>query len=708
MSNSTRSQFDTEETKERAASDLNLLSAGSALAEMAAAFLSDISSSRKRQPPTQSAGSKQATPPSAQARYQVLVEQIPAVVFMAYLDGGMGEAYVSPHIEQTLGFSQEEWLDDPLRWYQQIHPDDRSRWSIEAAETLITGRPLKSIYRVLAADGRVVWFHCEAKLVRRENGEPWFIHGVGFDITELKQTEQALKQESAERERLQKLALEHQIAKAEQTESRLAAIVESSEDPIIGKTLDGTVTTWNAAASRVFGYQPEEIVGKSILLLVPPERYDEERELLSRLRAGARIAHQETQRVTKDGVRIDVSLTISPIKIGSNIIGASTIARDITERKRAEEALRESEERFRTMAETAADAIFRIDQRSTILFANRAAEKIFGYTSEELIGQTLTILMPEYLREIHRNALERYVRTGVRHLDWGRVEVAGLHKEGRELTLELSLGESGKDGTRLFTGFVRDITERKQIEEKLRMTEKLAATGRLAATIAHEINNPLEAVTNLLYLARKDSSSSPKLKQYLKVADEELDRVAHLAKQTLGFYRDTSSPAAFDPALAINDVTAMYSRRAFSRNVAVEIKLEPGIQAFGFVGEFRQVLSNLISNALDAMGETGGRLLIRAHGSRALSNGAERLRVIVADTGPGIPPESRKKLFEAFFTTKSHFGTGLGLWLSLSIIQKHGGAIRFRSSIAPGKSGTVVSFLWPVAEQNLAQDNSAA
>src|SRR5204862_4024155 len=160
---------------------------------------------------------------------------------------------------------------DPVRWYQQIHPEDRDRWSIEAAEMFLTGNPLKSVYRVLARDGRVVWFHCEAKLVRRKDGQPWFIHGVGFDITELKQTEEALQREIAERERLQRLELERQIAKSEQTESRLAAIVESSEDAIFSKTLDGVITSWNASATRLFGYRPGEIIGKSVLVLVPSE-----------------------------------------------------------------------------------------------------------------------------------------------------------------------------------------------------------------------------------------------------------------------------------------------------------------------------------------------------------------------------------------------------------------------------------------------------
>ncbi|MGB2666370.1 MAG: PAS domain-containing protein, partial [Candidatus Acidiferrum sp.] len=130
-----------------------------------------------------------------EAQYRALVEQIPAVVFMAYLDKGIGEAYVNPQIEAALGFSQSEWLEDPVRWYQQIHPDDKIRWSTEAAEMFLSGKPLRSSYRVIARDGRVLWFQCEAKMIRREDGRPWFIHGVGVDVTELKRAEGALHQE---------------------------------------------------------------------------------------------------------------------------------------------------------------------------------------------------------------------------------------------------------------------------------------------------------------------------------------------------------------------------------------------------------------------------------------------------------------------------------------------------------------------------------
>ncbi len=145
--------------------------------------------------PLDAIGGEEEQSPNANAIYRALVEQIPAVVFMANLDRGIGEAYVSPQIEATLGFSQEEWLEDPIRWYQQIHPDDKQRWSIEAAQMFVSGTPLRSAYRVLARDGRTVWFHCEAKMIRHKDGRPWFIHGVGFDITELKRIEEALHEE---------------------------------------------------------------------------------------------------------------------------------------------------------------------------------------------------------------------------------------------------------------------------------------------------------------------------------------------------------------------------------------------------------------------------------------------------------------------------------------------------------------------------------
>jgi PAS domain S-box-containing protein len=175
-----------------------------------------------------------------ETRYRTLVEQIPAVVFMAFLDKGIGEAYVSPQIEALLGFSQEEWLNDPVRWYQQIHPDDKERWSIEAADLFITGQPLKSLYRVLARDGHVIWFHCEAKMVRNDNGQPWFIHGVAFDISELKRAEAAGRDDA---ERLKFLS--RRLMEVQEAERRKIALELHDE---IGQVLTGLKLTLEMGA----------------------------------------------------------------------------------------------------------------------------------------------------------------------------------------------------------------------------------------------------------------------------------------------------------------------------------------------------------------------------------------------------------------------------------------------------------------------------
>ena len=179
------------------------------------------------------------------------MEQIPAVVFMAYLDRGIGEAYVSPQIEAALGFSQEEWLEDPVRWYSHIHPDDKQRWSTEAAEMFLTGNPLRSAYRVMARDGRVIWFHCEAKMIRKADGEPWFIHGVGFDITDLKRTEEALQEER----------------------NVVSAILHTVERWWWCSIREGRIIRFNRACEQTSGYSFAEVTGQKIwdLFMVPEE-----------------------------------------------------------------------------------------------------------------------------------------------------------------------------------------------------------------------------------------------------------------------------------------------------------------------------------------------------------------------------------------------------------------------------------------------------
>lgn len=257
--------------------------------------------------------------PSLEAMYRTLVEQIPAVVFMAYLDRGIGEAYVSPRIEQSLGFTREEWLEDPIRWYSQIHPDDQQRWSIDAAEMFSTGKPLRSAYRVLARDGRVIWFHCEAKMIPGEDGHPWLIHGVGFDITDLKLAEQALADER----------------------NQLSALLDTVGALVLVLSADGRVLRFNRECEKISGYRFAEVRGKRFasLFLVPQEaaRF---RTILRSLRAGKTVEAYESDWITRDGSRqrIAWSSTVLPSH-GSDPAYVMTSGIDVTERKRMERAI---------------------------------------------------------------------------------------------------------------------------------------------------------------------------------------------------------------------------------------------------------------------------------------------------------------------------------------------------------------------------------
>ena len=265
--------------------------------------------------------------PNVEARYRTLVEQIPAVVFMAYLDRGIGEAYVSPQIEALLGFTQEEWLNDPVRWYQQIHPDDKGRWSLEAAQMFLSGEPLKSVYRVMARDCEVIWFHCEAKMVRSNDGRPWFIHGVAFDITELKRAEEALKK----------------------NEEMLRGLFEFAPDTVLVAGKDGRIVRVNAQVEEMFGYTREELAGKPIEELVP-ERFRSghtkyRSDYLIEPHARPMGAGLELYGRRKDGTEFPVDIMLSPMKSEEGSIVIAVI-RDITRRKQAEEAIKEYAERL--------------------------------------------------------------------------------------------------------------------------------------------------------------------------------------------------------------------------------------------------------------------------------------------------------------------------------------------------------------------------
>jgi PAS domain S-box-containing protein len=258
------------------------------------------------------------------------------------------------------------------------------------------------------------------------------------------------------------------------TSRRLAAIVDSSDDAIASKDLDSIVKSWNAAAERIFGYTAEEIIGTSIKRIIPPDRESEEDDILARIARGERVDHLETIRMRKDGQLINVSVTISPIKDSTGkVIGASKVARDITERKRSEEKLRASEERFRQLWATTTDAIVVMDAEERVQYANPAVHRIFGYSEQELIAHGMRVIMPEKLREKHTAGMRRYLSTGERKLDWRATEMVGLHRDGHEFPIEISFSHFQENGQDRFAAFIRDISERKHAQEALQRSEAL-------------------------------------------------------------------------------------------------------------------------------------------------------------------------------------------------------------------------------------------
>jgi PAS domain S-box-containing protein len=257
--------------------------------------------------------------PDPEAKYRALLEQIPAVVFMASLDRGVSEAYVSPEIEATLGYSREEWLEDPVRWYQRIHPDDQQRWSLEAAEMFLSGKPLRSAYRVLARDGRVVWFRCDARMMRWEDGRPRFIHGVAFDISDSKRIEKELKEER----------------------DFVSTMLDTVGALVVVLDCEGRILRFNPACERTSGYTMAEVQGKCIWdLFLAPEEMDRFRAAFEALRSGQLTQNYETHWLTRHGDKRVISWSSTLLPGGGDsppCVIATGI--DISQRKHLEKAI---------------------------------------------------------------------------------------------------------------------------------------------------------------------------------------------------------------------------------------------------------------------------------------------------------------------------------------------------------------------------------
>jgi PAS domain S-box-containing protein len=343
-----------------------------------------------------------------------------------------------------------------------------------------------------------------------------------------------------------------------------------------------------------------------------------------------------------------------------------------------------------------------VDRNLRFVRVNQVFADLTGVAVSRHLGRTLAELLPHGASETINGAVERVFASeeGVRNL-----ELSGhAGKPSRPWTWLISAYpvRTTPHQVRWAGIVILDASDRKRSEEALRRSEKLAVTGRLAASIAHEINNPLEAITNLVFLLRSFNDMPAPAREYLAMAEQEVHRISEITQQTLRFYRQPTQPARATMAELLDSVLSLYQSRLNALDVRVERDYDHKATLFCFAGEIRQVVANLVGNALDASSE-GGRLLIRARHSRDWKSPSRTgIRFVIADTGTGMEKEVRRHIFEAFFTTKEATGTGLGLWVSHEIILKHHGAVHVRSrngtgqaQAPPAPSGTVFQFFIP-------------
>ena len=481
-----------------------------------------------------------------------------------------------------------------------------------------------------------------------------------------------------------------------------AELLDLAHDTIMVRDLNGTIRFWNHGAEETYGYSKEQaagIISHDLLHTVFPRPFSEiDTELLRKGRWEG-----ELTRTTQDGTPLAVAShwVLQRDKNGL-ACGVMEISNDITERKRAEEESHKNKRLLEMFVENAPAGLAMFDRNMRYVRVSKKWHEDTRLDCGSILGKSHYEVfpeLPEHWKEAHRQGLAGESLNAEE--DW-------VAADGKKRTVRWAIHPWGDSGTE--TGgiiiFAEDITQRKQTEQALLRSEKLASVGRMAAVIAHEINNPLAATTNAIFLVLSRKDLPDEAREYLEMADAELKRIAHITRQSLGFYRESNAPTRMTVQAVLESALDLLASRINRKQAVVERQWDEEVEITAVAGELRQVFSNLLANSLDAIDDKG-TIKLRVTVGKDFKNDRPCVRVTVADNGRGIGANLRPHIFEPFFTTKGSIGTGLGLWVTKQIIDKHDGTIQVRSSTHETHRGTAFSVVLPVEPTAAAHSNSA-
>jgi PAS domain S-box-containing protein len=635
----------------------------------------------------------------ADAQFRALLEAAPDAIVGVTGEGLI--AMANAQTERLFGYSRDELVGQPVEIlvpevHRGVHPARREHYLVDPRP-----RPMGAGRELAGRRKDGTEFPAEISLSSLETAEGVLVSAAIRDVTDR--------------------------VRAEEIRNRLASIVQSSHDAIIGKTLDGVITSWNPGAERLYGYTEEEMIGRRGDMLYPPERAAEESMNLRKITRGERVERYETQQLRKDETLVTVSLSMSPISdVTDHITGIASVSRDISDRQQAEV-------KFRGLLEASPDAIIGVATDGRIALANGQAERLFGYTRAELIGRPVEVLVPEGLGAAHRAHRAAYF-TDPRTRTMGLgMHLTARRRNGSEFPVEISLSALDTDEGVIATAAVRDITdrlesqaekerlkaqaERERLERQLQQSQRMESLGQLAGGIAHDFNNLLSVIGNYTAFVAEEVAAALPRGQHSEAVRADIDqirravdRAAELTHQLLAFgRREIVRPCVMDLNWVVRDVEQML-RRTLGEHVELVTSLATDLQSvLADPGQLEQVLVNLAVNARDAM-PTGGTLTIATANvdldpaeasTRPGLKPGHHVRLHVNDTGTGMPEEVTRRAFEPFFTTKGKgSGTGLGLATVYGIITQAGGYVAITS--APG-AGTLFTILLPSTDETPAE-----